>query len=235
MQVLPAKIDTTDRLLSIAMLLVGGMVLATLLRYPSVREHLKLGLIGLALVCVAATLTFFLGSGPLFAAEGKKIGVHVGVLTGLMWVAEISFNNFVDPRISTGGNRFYVDNSFWAAIALVILITSFATASKCHKISAGVRVGLWSGYISGTISCLMALSLVLFGMRFLLRDPINIEEYATRASGAPSFGMASYFAYETMAGALAHLFVLGIVMGLLLGLLGGLMGQLLAQLHPASH
>jgi hypothetical protein len=72
-------------------------------------------------------------------------------------------------------------------------------------------------------------------MRFLLRDPINIEEYATRASGAPSFGMASYFAYETMAGALAHLFVLGIVMGLLLGLLGGLMGQLLAQLHPASH
>jgi hypothetical protein len=164
MQVVPAKIDTTDRLLSIAMLLVGGMVLATLLRYPSVREHLKVGLVGLALVCVAATLTFFLGSGPLFAAEGKKIGVHVGVLTGLMWVAEISFNNFVDPRISTGGNRFYVDNSFWAAIALVILITSFATASKCHKISAGVRVGLWSGYISGTISCLMALSLVLFGM-----------------------------------------------------------------------
>jgi len=85
----------------------------------------------------------------------------------------------------------------------------------------------------------MALSLVLFGMRFLLRDPINISEYATRASGAPTVGMAAYFAYETMAGALGHLFVLGVIMGLLLGCLGGIIGRFLAQLRrphpPASH
>ena len=67
----------------------------------------------------------------------------------------------------------------------------------------------------------MALSLIVFGMRFIAQDPLNISEWAVcRAdSGAPT--MAAYFAYETFAGAFSHLIVLGIVMGCLLGLLGG--------------
>ena len=233
------RTDAIDGLIFAILLLAGAMLLAILLRYPSDARHHNMASIGLGLIAVSAILSLLLGSKRPLAGQGKPLGVRIGVLTGLMWVIEISFNNFVDPSISTGRARFYVDNGFWAAIALAILISSLATAFKARNITDALRVGLWSGYISGVISCLMALSLVLFGMRFLLRDPINISEYATRASGAPPAGMASYFAYETMAGALGHLFVLGVIMGLLLGTLGGIIGRFLAQLRrphpPASH
>ena len=234
MQVLHTKIDALDRNLFVAMLLVAAMLLVILLRYPSDAVHERMALIGFGLIVLTAFLSLFLGAKPAFAGPGKSLGARVGILTGLLWVVEISFNNFVDPRISTGHARFYVDNSFWAAIALTILVSSLSAAFNARKISSGLRVGLWSGYISGIISCLMALSLILFGMRFLLRDPLNISEYAARTNGSPNSGMASYFAYETMAGALGHLFVLGIVMGLLLGSLGGLIGALIARLRQPA-
>ena len=41
--------------------------------------------------------------------------------------------------------------------------------------------------------------------------------------------MASYFAYQTFAGAIMHLIILGIIMGLLLGILGGLTGKLISS------
>jgi hypothetical protein len=61
---------------------------------------------------------------------------------------------------------------------------------------------------------------------FNLRDPLNRQRWAIRgpASGEPD--MASYFAYQTLAAALLHLRVLGLVMGLLVGLVGGLLGSL---------
>lgn len=229
-----AKIDSIDRTLFFATLLSAVMLMAVLVRYPSDPRHEKLALIGLALIALSATLAFLLGNKPPFAGEGKALGARVGIIAGLLWVIEISFNNFVDPRVSTGRARFYVDNAFWAAIALAILVSSLAAALNTRKVSSGLRVGLWSGYVSGIIACLMALSLILFGMRFLLRDPLNISEYATRAHGSSAGGMAAYFAYETMAGALGHLFVLGVVMGLLLGLIGGLAGALLARFRTPS-
>lgn len=231
MQVIPAKIDPIDGSFFAVISLAGAMLVAILLRYPSDSRHEKLALVGLALIALSAILTLLLGSRRPFAGQGKSVGAWVGLLTGLLWVIEISFNNFVDPQISTARARFYVDNGFWAAIALVILAAALAKSLMTGKISAGLRVGFWSGYLSGVISCLMGLSLVLFWMRFLLRDPINIGEYAARASGASAAGMASYFAYETMAGGLGHLFVLGVVMGLLLGLIGGLIGALIAHLR----
>ncbi len=38
--------------------------------------------------------------------------------------------------------------------------------------------------------------------------------------------MATYFAYQTLAGALLHLVVLGAILGLILGLVGGALGKL---------
>lgn len=235
MRVYGTKIDTLDRAVFLAMLLAAAMLAAVLLRYPSDARHEQLVLIGLGLIFVSAILALLLGRRHPFAGEGDKlIGAWIGLATGLLWIIEISFNNFIDPQISTGRARFYVDNSFWAATALAILMGSLLTAAKTRSIASGIRIGLWSGYISGIISCLMALSLILFGMRFLLRDPINIAEYAARAKGSSPTAMASYFAYETMAGALGHLFVLGVVMGLLLGLIGGLAGALLARFRTPS-
>lgn len=234
MPIFHAKVDTSDRWIFASLLLAAAMLLAVLLRYHSDSRHQNMVFVGLGLIALSALLTPFLGSSRSFAGEGKSLGARVGILTGLLWIIEISFNNFVDPQISTGRARFYVDNSFWAAIALAVLIASLLTSGKTRTVAAGLRVGFWSGYISGIIACLMALSLVLFGMRFLLRDPLNIGEYAARSHGSSVAGMASYFAYETTAGALAHLFVLGVVMGLILGLIGGLAGAILARLRTAE-
>jgi hypothetical protein len=191
--------------------------------------------LALLLVTAIGILILFLGGPPAFAQEpDKTVGIWIGIVTGLLWVAEISFNNFVDPLISTGHARFYVDNGIWALIVLVILATAIKSAFNAGKIAAGVRVGLWSGLISGIIACLLGLSLILFWMKFLLRDPLNISEYAFRAKGAPESRMAAYFAYETMAGSLGHLFALGIGMGLILGLLGGLVGGAFAKMARKS-
>ena len=213
------------------MLLAAAMQLAILLRYSSDARHGQFARIGLGLILVTAVLSLFLGSRQPFGGHGKRTGALIGIAAGLLWVVEISFNNFVDPHISTGRARFFVDNSFWAAIAFTMLIAALVTSARTATVVSGLRVGLWSGYISGIIACLMALSLILFGMRFLLRDPINVSEYAARAHGSSAGGMASYFAYETMAGALAHLFFLGVLMGLLLGVIGGSFGALLARLR----
>jgi hypothetical protein len=231
MQVIRAKIDAINSLVVAATALAAAMLVTILVRYPSNSGHEKPALIGLALIALSAILALLLGSRRPFAGEGKSLGAWVGALTGLLWVVEISFNNFVDPQISTERARFYVDNGFWAAVALTILAAAVAISARTGRISAGIRAGLWSGYISGVISCLMGLSLVLFWMRFLLRDPINIREFAARGSGASRATMASYFAYETMAGSLGHLFVLGAMMGLVLGSTGGLIGALVARLR----
>ena len=50
-------------------------------------------------------------------------------------------------------------------------------------------------------------------------------------SGFPD--IAAYEAYQTLAGGLLHLVVLGIVMGALLGAIGGLLGRALAAIWPA--
>jgi hypothetical protein len=90
------------------------------------------------------------------------------------------------------------------------------------------------GLVSGLLACLTGLLLVATGMRLLTRDPLLIAEYAARgpASGAPD--LATYVAYETLAGALGHLLVLGLAMGALLGALGGLLGRGLAAARPRA-
>jgi len=71
----------------------------------------------------------------------------------------------------------------------------------------------------------MALSMIVFGMRWITQDPLNIAEWAVRGAQSEAPSMAAYFAFETYAGAFLHLIVLGLMMGLLLGLIGGLVGK----------
>ena len=78
----------------------------------------------------------------------------------------------------------------------------------------------------------MGLLLVTVWMPFLLRDPININEYAVRGTAEHSPDMATYFAYETMSGAVGHLIVLGIAMGVILGALAGLLARLWTNSAP---
>jgi hypothetical protein len=146
----------------------------------------------------------------------------VGIILGILWVVEISINNFIAPPLPA---RDIVDNIFWAVIALVIFVFTTVCAYRAKRFASGMEAGIWSGLVSGIFACCMALALIVFGMHFITHDPLNITEWAARGTNTSAPTMAAYYAYETFAGAFGHLTILGIFMGLLLGLLGGTVGR----------
>jgi hypothetical protein len=150
-----------------------------------------------------------------------KDAITLGIILGMLWIIEISINNFLAPPLPA---RDIGDNIFWAMIAVSIFVSAIVCAYRAGRIRAGIMVGAWSGFVSGLLACCMALSLIIFAMHFITKDPLNIAEWAARGTETHAPTMAAYFGYETFAGAFLHLIVLGVLMGLLLGLLGGTVG-----------
>jgi cytochrome bd-type quinol oxidase subunit 2 len=155
----------------------------------------------------------------------------LGLVLGLAWLIEISINNLVAPPTPA---RDVIDNIFWALIALVILVASIAAAYRSGRIRPAIAVGTWTGFVSGVVACGTGLVLIAFGMFLLLRDPTNLGEWSNRGKDVTAPTMASYFAYETLAGAFLHLVVSGVAMGFLLGGLGGLLGKAARRLVGRS-
>ena len=116
-------------------------------------------------------------------------------------------------------------------IACLILCLSIATSFKTKKIITGIRSGFISGFSSGAIACLTALLLICLGMHFILTDNLNIIEWNALKDKNHYPAMSVYFAYETLAGAMLHLIVLGGIMGLLLGIAGGFIGKIISMIR----
>jgi len=150
--------------------------------------------------------------------------IVLGVCLGMLWVVEIGVNNFLAPPLAA---RDILDDVFWAVIAASILGYASLQGYRTNSVVRGIEVGTWSGFVSGLFACAMALSVVVFGMRFITHDPLNVAEWAERGASSRAPGMAAYFAFETYAGALGHLLVLGLAMGALLGTAGGSLGKVL--------
>jgi hypothetical protein len=154
----------------------------------------------------------------------QKRNVTLGLWFGLLWTIEIGINNLIQPGLPLRDN---IDNIFWAIIALLILISAIWDAYQTNKFLNGVKSGFWSGIASGAVACLTALIFVVFGMKYLLMDPVNIKEWTDIKASENSPCMGVYFAYQTFAGAIMHLFILGVIMGLFLGIIGGFIGKTL--------
>lgn len=151
------------------------------------------------------------------------VGINIGLGTGLLWTAEICINNVLTPPLPA---RDIIDDCFWGLIALILVIGAIQQAYLQGKATAGIRAGLWGGTASGVIACLTALLMIFLGMSLITRDPLNVIEWNAVINRPPVPSMAQYFAFETFAGAILHLTLLGPVMGLLLGILGGFLGAL---------
>jgi hypothetical protein len=155
----------------------------------------------------------------------------VGLVLGLLWTVEIGINNFIAPPLPA---RDIIDNAFWAAIALSIFIQAVLVAYQTGSMLDGVKVGTWSGFISGLVACWASLTLIVFGMHFITHDPLNVAEWTLHRTNSNAPTMAAYFAFETLAGAFLHLLVLGLAMGALLGVIGGLIGKIARKAGSAS-
>jgi hypothetical protein len=187
---------------------------------------LTTGLSILGFVSLLATLAFLWFAGRRAIRRSDKSvalrSMKAGLALGLLWVVEISINNLIAPPLP---GRDIVDDLFWAAIAAGILVLAVVSVRRTGRLTDGIEAGFWAGLASGMVACCTALLLIVCGMRFITGDPVNVSEWAARGgqSGAPS--MAAYFAFETLAGALMHLIVLGVLQGVLLGVLGGAAGK----------
>jgi len=177
----------------------------------------------LSLILISAILFILWTKEKILISDQQKKNVAFGLCFGLFWTIEISINNIIRPGLPF---RDLIDNIFWAFIAISILVTAAYYAFNSNMIVEGIKSGFWSGLASGAVACLTALLMIVFGMKFILLDPLNIKEWSDLKESSGYSGMSVYFAYQTFAGALGHLFVLGIVMGVILGTIGGLFGKI---------
>ncbi len=216
----------TTSLSLVLAILVGSALLVPIIgiAYAYDRVSFTASAVGLLLLVGAAALLALLRRRA--SAPDRAAAIHcatvVGIGLGLLWVVEIGINNLVAPPLP---QRDVIDDVFWGTIAAGILAYASAAAYRSDRVTSGIEAGAWSGFVSGALACGAALSLIVFAMGLILHDPLNVTEWAARgaASGAPT--MAAYFAYETFAGAMLHLTVLGVVMGGLLGIVGGAIGK----------
>jgi hypothetical protein len=205
------------------------LVIAVAVRYPLDLGRTPIYTVGTigALLILVALAAWLAGRGLRPRDPGAmpdiRRGLTWGVVFGALWMLEIGYNNVIAPPVSV---RDPVDDLIWAIIALGMLILATLIAARARRLAAGLRASIWSGLMSGLVACLTALALAVFGIPLLLADPANIAEYAVRGptSGFPT--MAAYLAYQTLAGAMLHLVVLGLGMGAALGALGGLAGSM---------
>ena len=139
--------------------LIGGALVGMLLvaiamaRYPGsgdqARQYLTEGILALLIL---ACLVVWLVRWGIPASESDVIGaaqrgMNAGLIMGLFWVIEISFNNLVPRNIATESGRFIVQNGMWALIALGMLAIGVAPARRVGRIAAGVAAGFWSGVV----------------------------------------------------------------------------------------
>jgi hypothetical protein len=159
-----------------------------------------------------------------YADKLQQKNVTIGLIFGILWIIEISINNFVQPGLPLRDN---IDNIIFSIIAVMIFINSAMDAYHSDMFADGMKSGFWSGVASGAVACLAALALIVFGMKYIMLDPLNQKEWfdISEKSGSPSIDV--YFAYQTFTGAIMHLFILGALMGAILGIFGGLAGKIL--------
>jgi hypothetical protein len=98
-------------------------------------------------------------------------------------------------------------------------------AYRTSRISTALRVGVWSGLLSGSMVFVICMSIVTIFHGALMQDPSNIREFARAAHRAPTAAELSSFLYwDALGGAVNHLWI-GPLLGLTIGGIGAVIGK----------
>src|SRR5271166_6195711 len=121
----------------------------------------------------------------------KRLSLIFGLLIGAMWMGEVLLGNLGGTSIF--GNlrdfhpRVYALGACcaWSAVGLTG-IGGFVAAHRSSSIGLGVRVGIWGGLISGAITFVTLVTVVVLFHDAMMKDPSNVHEFARGAHHAPS-------------------------------------------------
>ena len=144
-----------------------------------------------------------------------RLGAKWGIAIGVVWsVAYISMNGYTP----------FGPLPMFAAFALSFICGAHG-GIKTRRMSNGLRVGFWSGLVSGLI---VFQTLMVFGYVLAFVPGLPGAEIPK----TPGYTAAEYERiniFDTLGGSLVHLFGIGGVLGALDGLAGGCAGILLVR------
>ncbi len=119
----------------------------------------------------------------------------------------------------------------WFALGAVGVTAfgGFVAAYRTLSIVVALRVGLWSGLISGVITLVTLVSILVLFHDAMMKDPSNVHEFARGAHRVPAEAELSSFIYtDGLAGGVNHLWI-GPLLGITVGGLGAVMGKLVRR------
>src|SRR6516165_9355185 len=166
----------------------------------------------------------------LIAVE-KRLSVFFGLLIGGMWMGEVLWGNLggtsVFGNLRDSSPRLHALAAWFAIGAVsVTAMGGLVTAYRTGSIATALRVGVWSGVISGVIVFVTGTTIVVLFHDAMMKDPSNIHEFSLSAHRPPTEAELSDFLYSDMvAGMVAHLFI-GPLLGVTVGGIGALIGKL---------
>jgi hypothetical protein len=170
----------------------------------------------------------------------RRLSIIFGLLIGGMWMGEILLGNLggtsVFGNLSELHPRIYAMAGWFAVGAVGITGMGGAiTAYRTGRISVALRVGVWSGLLSGAIVFVTLLSVVMLFHEPMMKDPSNIHEFARTAHRVPTEIELSNFLYrDALGGALNHLWI-GPLLGLTVGAVGAFFGKRQHKVECAQH
>ena len=159
----------------------------------------------------------------IFAAMEKRLSIIFGLLIGAMWMGEVLLGNLAGTSVL--GNRRISSARLRSPPRLharvgVTAMGGFVAAYRTSSIGVALRVGLWSGLLSGAITLLTIVSVVIVFHDALMKDPANIREFAHSAHRVPSEAELSQFIIrDGLAGGVNHVWI-GPLLGITVGGIG---------------
>jgi hypothetical protein len=157
-----------------------------------------------------------------------------GFIIGGAWMSEVLLANLGGTSVFGNLRDFHPQvyaAAPWLALCAVALtaLAGYVAAFRTGSIAAALKVGVFSGLISGAIACLTVVSITVFFHDAMMKDPSNVHEFARSAHRAPTEAELSNFLYsDAVAGGVNHIWI-GPLLGLTVGAVGALIGKWLIR------
>jgi hypothetical protein len=165
----------------------------------------------------------------------RTLSWHFGLVIGAMWTGEVLLGNLggtsIFGNLRDSHPRIYA-MAGWFVIAAVAATTlcGIVAAYQTGSLTKALQVGVWSGVISGVITCLTVVGITTLFHDAMMSDPSNIHEFARSAHRPPTPAELSSFLYrDALGGGLNHIWI-GPLLGLTFGGAGAMLGK--SMRHP---